>query len=317
MLAEKRQFGRYFTAENPFGHVAFLNWAAAAHLPNRTILEPFAGENSLIYHLKSLGLCKDFAAFDIAPADPEVRRRDTLTFFPRDYDICITNPPWLAKNSATHRGLPFPNTNFDDLYKFSLSLCLAHCEYVAALVPESFIRQDLFQERLCDFISIKRRLFAETVHPVGLALFQPEPTSTVHVWSDETYLGELKKLLKCYLPKCHHKPADIRFNHPEGNLGLIAFDNTRHASIRFCDAHEIANYEIKDTSRFITRILTGFDVSVSECNSFLDRFRRDTSDIFLSGYRGLRADGFYRRRLDYALARKIISHVSLGVGDMP
>ena len=310
MLAEKRQFGRYFTTKNPFEHAAFFKWAEGANLPNRPILEPFAGQNSLITHLQALGLCHDFTAFDIAPAHPEVCIRDTLADFPTGYDICITNPPWLAKNSATHRGLPFPDTGYDDLYKFSLSLCLAHCGYVAALVPESFIRQDLFHDRLTDFISIKKRLFTETLHPVGLALFTPEPPSPIHLWADDSYLGDLASLHYRYLPNCHHPVADIQFNHPDGNLGLIAFDNIRTASIRFCDTDEIAHYHIKHSSRFITRIRTRFDVSINDCNRFLDRFRRDTSDIFLSGYRGLRADGHYRRRMDYALARKIISHGS-------
>ena len=177
-------------------------------------------------------------------------------------------------------------------------------------MPESFIRQDLFHDRLTDFISIKKRLFTETLHPVGLALFTPEPPSPIHLWSDDSYLGDLASLHHRYLPNCHHSAADIQFNHPDGNLGLIAFDNIRTASIRFCNTDEIAHYPIKHSSRFITRIRTRFEVSVDDCNRFLDRFRRDTSDIFLSGYRGLRADGHYRRRMDYALARKIISHGS-------
>ena len=91
---------------------------------------------------------------DIHPADERVEMRDTLDAFPLGFDVCITNPPWLAKNSVTARGLAFPDCSYDDLYKFALEKCLDNCGWVAALVPELFIRASLFQERLTDFVSL-------------------------------------------------------------------------------------------------------------------------------------------------------------------
>ena len=93
----------------PFDHPAFYAWGASAGISHSTILEPFAGANSLIGHLRDMGLCQSFVSFDIAPASPDVLVRDTLADFPTSYDVCVTNPPWLAKNSATVRGISFPD----------------------------------------------------------------------------------------------------------------------------------------------------------------------------------------------------------------
>lgn len=100
--------------------------------------------------------------------------------------------------------------------------------------------------------------------------------------------------------------GDIRFNAPDGNLGLVAFDNVREASIRFCSISEISDYEIKQSSRFITRIAIAEPPHISVLNHYLNELRTQTHDVFLSSYRGLRKDGMYRRRLDWDLARRII-----------
>ncbi len=312
--AGKRARGAYYTLHNPFDHPAFIEWADAAALSGAEVLEPFAGENRLIAHLHDMGLAKQFAAFDIAPAPAaeRVERRDTLADFPKGYDVCITNPPWLAKNSATVRGLPYPDCGYDDLYKWSLELCLNHCRWVAALIPESFIRSGLFHDRLIDFVSIRKRLFAETAHPVGLALFAPQECANgkdFRVWSQMHSLGRWQSLCRRWLvPPTKTPGRSLVFNDPLGNLGFIAFDNVRKASIRFCEVDEIKDYAIKQTSRFITRIRAPAVPPIPLLNKRLDEFRDKTGDIFLSAYRGLRHDGHYRRRMDWKIARTMVEH---------
>jgi len=86
-------------------------------------------------------------------------------------------------------------------------------------------------------------------------------------------------------------------------------DNTRGPSIYFCRGCEITN-EIKHSSRSITRISVPFRVTgavVDRLNLELSRFRAATNDVFLTPFKGLREDGFYRRRLDYGLARRFIN----------
>ena len=306
----KRQSGRYYTAGNPFSHPAFLAWAELAKLRYGTILEPFAGANSLISHLQSMGLCSAFSSFDIAPASPDVRYRDTLTDFPNGYEVCVTNPPWLAKNSAAVRGLAFPDSRYDDLYKVALGQCLENCRFVAALVPESFIRANLFQERLLFFISLRASMFEDTGHPVGLALFDDtlgHPDS-VQVWSGDRHLGNLAELEQTR-PRPLPDGPEVIFNEPRGNVGLIALDNTVKASVRFCDVAELADYAVKPTGRHITKLAVDGPVRITEWNDALTEFRNETHDVLMTCYKGIRRDGMYRRRCDWALARGIIHDV--------
>lgn len=293
------------TEGNPFQHKAFLDWADRAELPRKTIFEPFAGANDLIWHLQDMGLCNEYSSFDISPAHSTVTKRDTLKRFPSG-DVCITNPPWLAKNSATLRGLSYPHTAYDNLYKFALDKCLSNCKWVAALVPESFIRaNDAFlMGRLTDFISLTSKLFKDTAHPVGLALFQPHRSEDTRVWTDrgEKHLSVLKSLR----PEPHKRGVKITFNNPDGNVGLIAFDNTQSASIRFCDVSELKHYQVKNTGRFITKVRVDAKVRIDDWNNYLNAFRLKTWDILMTCYRGIRRDGMYRRRLDWNLARGII-----------
>ncbi len=226
MANTKRANGRYYTQGNPFNNAPFKEWAGQAGLPDNRILEPFAGSDSLIKLLSGMNLCHNSTSYDITPYGKDVRRKDTLSHFPRGYDICVTNPPWLAKNSATVRGLAYPECDYDDIYKLALERCLQRCQYIAALVPESFITADIFQDRLKSFVSLTAQMFAETQHPVGLALFVPDSVYDVDIWSGDRHIG-LLSLLKKLKPEQQQSGINVRFNDPDGNVGLIALDNTK------------------------------------------------------------------------------------------
>ena len=303
----KRENGVYYTAGDPFESPAFTGWAKKACLPESQILEPFAGANSLIDRLEFLKLCKKWKSFDIAPVGKGVEYRDTLCDFPQGFDVCVTNPPWLAKNSATRRGLAFPDTRYDDLYKVALERCLANCQWIAALVPESFIRAGLFHERLGHFVSLTGKMFNDTENPVGLALFEPNPVKDVVVWRDADEIGTLRELEK-NLPKSNNK-ISMRFNAPEGNVGLIAIDNTKEASIRFCHPADLNGYSVSGACRSITRIAVDSNVYIKDLNDCLREFREKTQDVFMTSFKGLRKDGWYRRRLDWNSARGIVNCV--------
>lgn len=304
----KRLTGRYFTKGNPFRHPAFTKWAAEAGLPERRLLEPFAGGNNLIGYLTEMGLCRSFRSYDIEPAHPAVTCRDTLADFPEGYEVCVTNPPWLARNSAAARGLPFPDTSYDDLYKTAVGVCLEHCGYVAALTPESYIRSGVFTNRLSVFVSLTFSLFADTGHPVGLALFTPD-SGVGDVWSGMDYVGRLGDLRQLVPHPVRGGPR-VCFNAPDGNVGLIALDNTVGPSIRFCEPGKLAHYRVKKTGRHITKLEVGGEVSVAVWNEHLNRFRSVTKDTMLTAYRGVRKDGSYRRRLDWRTARGIIHNTT-------
>lgn len=308
-LEKKRETGRFYTQGNPFNTKPFMEWAALAGLPDMEILEPFAGSNSLIKTLADMGLCNHSMSYDIQPADKKVIRKNTLKKFPKGFDTCVTNPPWLAKNSATVRGLAYPeDCRHDDLYKYALEKCLDNCGYVAALIPESFITAGLFQDRLQAFISLTARMFEDTGHPVGLALFLSDNVDDVEIWSDNEHIGLLSTLQKLKPAPQVHGPY-VSFNEPDGNVGLIALDNTREASIRFCDVRELADYKVKSTGRHITKLYVDGAVRIREWNRVLDEFRTNTYDVLMTCYKGIRKDGRYRRRCDWGLARGIIHHV--------
>ena len=326
-MDEKRASGRYYTRGNPFRLTPFQVWAKASSLAEQIALEPFAGAKDILQLISAANLrCRGWAVFDISPGAEGIVQRDTLADFPKGFNVCITNPPWLARNSATRRGLPFPEaTRYDDLYKYALEQCLTHCEWVAAIIPEAFIRSGLFLKRLHDFISLvpqtqgeatqengKRDtayMFEDTEHPVGLALFTPDATSDIRVWRNNQFLGTISELRR-HLP-LPSSNRDIVFNDPNGNLGLIAIDNTVSASIRFCPPAELKDYPIRVHGRSITKIGVPWRVDIEMLNARLKTIREKTHDVFLTAFKGVRRDGYYRRRLDWALARTIVDTKSL------
>ena len=332
-MDEKRASGRYYTRGNPFQLKPFQMWAKVSNLEQQRVLEPFAGAKDIPRLIDASRLpCRDWVFFDIEPGAKGIVQRDTLDDFPKGFDVCITNPPWLARNSATRRGLPFPEaTRYDDLYKYALEQCLTHCGWVAAIIPEAFIRSGLFLERLCDFISLVpqeqnktnyppdkggRRgsvMFEDTEHPVGLALFTPDGTSDVRIWRNNQFLGTMRELRK-HLPQPSSN-RNIVFNDPHGNLGLIAIDNTVSASIRFCPAEELKDYPIRVHCRSITKIGVPWRVDIDMLNTRLAIIRQKTHDVFLTAFKGIRRDGCYRRRLDWALTRAIVDaqHLQLKI----
>ena len=204
--------------------------------------------------------------------------------------------------------MPYPKTKYDDLYKHCLSLCLKHCEYVGAIIPASFLQTKLFRERLSKYILLHNNLFMDTENPTCLALFTPKENERVDIYYDNEHLGTLSELQKT-LPKAQGD-KEVRFNDPKGNLGFISFDNTKESTIRFCAVDEIKDYPIKVSSRFITRISGDFDnipKMIKKLNRQIKSFRCDTKDIFLTPFKGMRKDGFYRRRMEFTLARNFIN----------
>ena len=305
---EKRARGRYFTAANLFDTPHFHAWAADAGLPHEVLLEPFAGGGDLLTMLSDLRLRGDFYACDLFPAAPGIVWRDSLADFPRGFSVVVTNPPWLARNSATRRGLPFPQTRFDDLYKHCVDLCLRNANYVAAIIPASFLSSGLFRCRLRAVDVAGGAVFRDTENPVCLALFGPQSDGAIAIYQGGVFVDELSELERHLPMPSSRRP--LRFNDPEGDLGLIAIDNTRGPSIRFCEGRELADYRVGGNSRMITRIATALPGGVLRfvdlANRLLDDFRENTADVFLTPFKGLRKDGKYRRRLDFALARDFI-----------
>lgn len=336
----KKSAGQFLTQGDPFAYDVVRKWLSAAIEHTGTspvICEPYAGTNNLLafadkhYHMLLEGAT--YRSFDIDPcndadnafATSPIAYANTLLDIPADdIDIIITNPPYLARNSAKRQKLDFP---FDykgsgierpaDLYQISLDTCLRKAAFVAALIPESFITSRYDKSRLAYVISLPGDLFRDTEMPVCLALFTSENTDDYEIYNAQGELiataSQLKKLNREILSV----PArtDLKFNRKDGHIGLRGLDNTKTPSICFCDKEEIPAERIKISSRGLTRIFIP-EVETSElnekliiecANKILNEWRDATSDIFLTAFKGVRADGRYRRRLSYDIANQILT----------
>ena len=325
-MLNKKLRGQFYTTVNPFNNDLFYKWTdIIAGFENETILEPFAGANNIVRMMDDLGYKNKWVCYDIDPGEvnnfPQyaVEKKDTLSEYPDNYRITITNPPYLAKNSATRSGLPFPETDYDDLYKLALDIMLKKTQYVAAIIPESFITQSLFHDRLFGVVSLTCKMFEETDCPVCLSLLVPTESKAklkieeddFLVYRENVFIGNFKNIKKSKIKA--NSSRDWKFNAPDGEIGLLAIDNTRSKSIKFVPGDEIDPSKIKVSSRGVTRIKGLPDdidagAFINEANKEINRFRESTGDLFLTAFRGLRKDGYYRRRLDFESAREILTY---------
>ena len=315
----KRLLGQFFTIANPFRSDAFQKWWKQANKqlgPSDCIIEPFAGANNIVKLAAEIGVKRGWACYDITPPAENqvptipVSQRDTLREFPKGFKIAITNPPYLAKNSATRRGLQFPETSFEDLYQVALDQMLANCGWVAAIIPASFLTQRLMVERLSTVVALNCRMFDDTECPVCLALFTPEKKSDFLVYRGEEKLGSFSDL-KGKLPD-PRRQLPWRFNEPAGEIGLRALDGSVEASIEFVTGDAIPSAKIDHTCRSITRIKMPPGIRehpatiIRSANRLLQEYRHKTHDVFMTAFKGLRRDGDYRRRLDFTQARRLL-----------
>lgn len=148
---DRRSAGQWMTDGDPFYMDIFADWLSDVYsnIGDRQVraCEPYAGKLGLIAYLRARNLDDgriDWSAFDISPQDDlltdgvSIDKANTLRSIPSSpYDLIVTNPPYLARNSARRRCLPFP---FDekgigidkpaDLYQFALDTCLNRCRLV-------------------------------------------------------------------------------------------------------------------------------------------------------------------------------------------
>ena len=312
VATEKRTHGQFFTTVNPFFHPAFLAWYARLGRRPR-VLEPFAGSNALVEMLEALGLPGEFTSYDIEPRSARVTKRDTLNDFPGGFDAVVTNPPYLARHFAKRKGLVVDHIEwgeYNNLYKVAIAKCLTQADYVAAIIPESYVTTGLFTERLGVVISLTRSMFDDTETPTCLALFAPAGAQPTEIWRGLEYVGTLQDLVhELGVPKSSER---IRFNERDGPIGLRAVDGSSGPSIAFVPSELIELDRVNDSSRLVTRIAVAdldpdcVDAVIARANKELTRYRRRSHDVALTAFKGLRSDGQFRRRIDYETARRLL-----------
>jgi hypothetical protein len=316
--------GRFFTMVSPFGSAPFASWLDLVPA-DALFVEPFAGANNLVRMVSQVRAGLEWSSFDIEPQHRDVEARDTLSDFPTfDRPVAVvTNPPYLAKNVARRRGMTGAAERcgrYDNLYLACLARCLEHARWVAAIVPESFAGSGEFRDRLIDVVVADRQLFTDTEVPVCLALWGEHPRSDFSVWRGRRRLGCWGELWAKW-PGPSPGGGRLRFNDPDGAIGLVAVDSPAGATIRFCDPGGIERSEVQNSSRHRTRISVAdldshhYAQVIDAANERLGELRKATGDVGLTSFMGFRRDGEYRRRLDYTVARNLLGSVldELGV----
>lgn len=335
----QKELGQFYTNQNIFMFDAFVEWHNNIPEEKKHItLEPFAGKNGLIDMLSKANLLKDFISYDIHPKSPDVKKRDTIKRFPKGYSLSVSNPPFLAKNVATRNGLNAQlceMENFSDVYLRCLSISLENCEYVAMILPESFIVSELFKERLFCVISINiKNLFKDTEQPVCLALFNPESQEDFKVYQCNDFLGYFRKIKENInqwllegVPKHDYnknvyRHDGVKFHVTEGQFGINCIDATnQYKKITFINGNLIEDKDVGYHARLRARFLVkspneelfNEEEFILKLNHVLNEYRYLTNDMFLTAFKGLRDDNKYRRRIDFTTVRMIVNKVYFNI----
>lgn len=279
--------------------------------------DPFAGSGDMIRTIRPL--MPTAVGLDVDKTFGW-QYNDSLVNIPHiDNAVIVTNPPYLAKNSAKGRGLLrhvskyFSMTKYNDLYLLALERMLDAQDYVVAIVPETFLNSSFPKDRLVSITILERNPFSDTEIPVCIVCFGPASNQNAKIYKDNKYVTTLYTLRKHIL--IPSRKLKMAFNVPNGNVGLRSIDGVNQANrIKFMLPEQL-NYDvstIKITSRMITVIKIPslpahkVDAFVAICNKLLEEYRQVTNDLLLSPFKNNTSAGIRRRRLDFKTARSIM-----------
>jgi len=300
---------------------AFLE-RALAHSGGQ-LLDPFAGDGHLIDTIKSdpiLGKqVRQATGFDIQGSSWPIN--DSLVAIPNPtHAVIVTNPPYLANHSAKRKGVDqlvakyFANSTQKNLYRIALENSLASADYVVAIIPETFLLSTFPKLRLELAVVIQDSLFGDTDAPALVACFTKEACADARVFTGNQSIGTLAEILA--LRESTAPKKKIVFNDPKGRIGLRAVDGSDGESpIAFMPASEFdySSRKVMVSSRLMTYLdlpdLSDGEIDsiIIRANAALKRVRKDSGDLVLAPFKGNDRNGKRRRRLDYALARKILN----------
>ena len=324
---DKVSLGSFYTTKSGWltDQVREFLGKALAEL-NGYLLDPFAGVGHLLEAIKAdsvLGSQVNKASgLDIQGETWPIN--DSLVAIPNPQRATIvTNPPYLANHSAKRKGVDqlvakyFANSTQKNLYRIALENCLASADYVVAIIPETFLLSTFPKNRLELAVVIQDSLFGDTDAPALVACFGKEVRDDAHVFTGDRSIGKLSEILA--LRTSSAPKHRIVFNDPNGRIGLRAVDGSDGKSpIAFVAAKDF-DYP-SDSVAVSSRLMTYLDLpdleasdipSVIElANAELNRIRKASGDLVLAPFKGNARNGRRRRRLDYALARRILNHAT-------
>ncbi len=292
-MDNKQLLGQFYTTSDPFaGSDAFVLWNSLR--PQGTkVLEPFAGAGLLYSYLD-----EDWCGYDIDPKVDSIIKQDTIANFPTGYDVCITNPPYLAKTTISRKKLNVW-IKHQDLYLDCLELMLRNCGYVAAIIPSTFYNTGLFQNRLIAWDKLDKEVFSDTDVPVGVAYFIPSNKDAKLFVNGKQITENAPRNVK----------SSMSFNVSHGNYVLSAIDNTKGRSIHIHDDVESFDREkyLKHTSRNYSLFYSPHKLDLDKINSFINDWRDETRDFYLTSFKSTMTSGIYRKRMNFNILKWIIS----------
>ena len=296
----------------------------------RMAVDPFAGNGDMLdlvaseLHMRKTGYDIDEGAgWGV---------NDSLVSIPRSSgSICITNPPFLAKYSARRKsiwpmvGRYYERYGRNDLYEIALDRCLASFGHVVAILPETFLHSAYPKGRCERIVVLEENPFNDTTFPVCVTCWSPATGQDSDIYVGEDKVARYSDILR--LRRSVGRSGRVVFNHPEGNIGLRAVDGTKEGDrIGFFPGNEFGypRSRIKSSSRLMTYIMVGeldSESAIQEfcetSNGILEKYRDETSDTILSGFKGNNRLGKRRRRLDYGMARKVVIEALETIGGIP
>ncbi|UUM20248.1 hypothetical protein NPA13_02165 [Mycoplasma sp. 2045] len=322
----KIQYGQFFTERNVFeNNSVFQEFMSKNELWNKNILEPFAGANNLIRFLQEKNQKLKYESFDLEPKNSNVKKNDSINnWFYKDFDLIVTNPPYLSKHSARRMKIDADFQNYDDLYKLSLDRCISNVRFTVAIIPTTLINsnrkedQKLIEKLVIFQLLPDKENFNDTEHPVALAYFDNlKDDGDFLLYENNKFIDSYKnlrnkeqKILK------QRNEWNIRFNVVSGNLCINTGDNTKDkTNIKFHDSEWKSNDQVKSTDRHKVKLLIE-DVEVDEelieaFNKKIQELRNNHCDYLWASFKGVSRTGHFRKRLDFETAKKIINSIQI------
>ena len=290
---------------------------------NGYLLDPFAGDGHLLEAIKSDSVLraqvKQATGFDIQ--GDTFPFNDSLVAIPNQKRaVIVTNPPYLANHSAKRKGVDqlvakyFAGSTQKNLYRIALEKALDSADYVVAIIPETFLLSTFPKHRLELAVVIQDSLFGDTDAPALVACFTKERCADAHIFTGNQSIGNLSEILA--LRESTAPKHTIVFNDPNGRIGLRAVDGSDGKTpIAFVAARDFGypSNSVAVSSRLMTYLevpgVADEDMPelISKANGMLASIRMRSGDLVLAPFKGNNKAGKRRRRLDYALARRILN----------
>jgi len=319
IMTKKQNLGQFNTKHNVWLRPHIIEFIRNSGCD--TVVDPFAGQGDLLRAVNDYFTW--YVGYDIDPTlSWEIN--DSLWDIPEhDKAMVVTNPPYLAKNTATRNKLSgysyFKDNDYEDLYQIAIHRVLARYNKAVFIIPETYFHNGIFTSYLHSHTIIEENPFEDTDCPVCVAAFHVTNDfmaiagNNYRIYKNDNYLFNRFELEDILFDFNSCRCVDLTFNDVNGNLGLRGVDGVDPGDrIRFCRPGDL-DYNldnIKESSRAITIInVPGIEVCdkfIFRTNFLLGELRKRTHDVVLSPFKNNNKLGQRRRRLDFKWARKII-----------